>query len=128
MNTRIELTDSAHSMVFKMSEGNPGAVSVCAQIMGQGEIVDPDMAIGSIMPIFLLDTLGIYSSRIWMLYKDVCGESIINMLAVLRANQLGLLSSDAINHAIDNRGDGIDCDLVVEQVKLRLPNFAAQAV
>lgn len=71
-----------------------------------------------------MDMLGIYESRIWMLYKDVCGENLEKMLGVLRANQLGFVSSEIVNAAIDNRGAGIDVDDLFRQVKEWLPEFA----
>jgi hypothetical protein len=79
----------------------------------------------------MLDTLGIYEHRIWGLYKDVCDCHLGKMIAVLRANQLGQLAgvnAHALNHAIDNYGDGIDLNAVVEAVKSRLPNFNPEAI
>jgi hypothetical protein len=45
-------------------------------------------------PILDMDELGIYGSRIWILYKDFNGEDLPRMIASLRAVQLGLLSQD----------------------------------
>jgi len=74
----------------------------------------------------MMDTLGIYEERIWGLYEDVCGGEPGKVIALLRAYQLGQLAGvtlEALNHAIDNRGDGLDLEAVVEAVKGRLPNF-----
>ncbi len=121
--TRLELTDSIMDVVIKMVEGNPGAISVCTQLLKENKEIDPDSALGEMGSIFSLDGLGIYGSRIWMLYKDVCGEDITKTIGLLRANQLGFISETILNHAIDNRGDGVDLDNLMEQVKEKLPNF-----
>lgn len=110
-----------------MSNGNTGTLSVCCQILQQSAAVDPDCASG-ILPIMQLDTMNIWESRIWMLYKDVCNCDLPKMLAVLRAWQLGQLAgatTTAINHAIDNCGDGLDLDAIMTAVKKRLPRFNA---
>lgn len=54
----------------------------------------------------------------------VCGQDIVKTHAVLRAQQLGLVSAAAVAHATDNRGAGIDVDALVAAVRERLPNFA----
>jgi hypothetical protein len=42
-------------------------------------------------PILALDSHGIYGPHIWILYKEICGESIPRTIAILRAVQLGFL-------------------------------------
>ena len=59
-----------------------------------------------------------------MLYKDVCKEDIVKTVAMLRANQLGILQKDKLIHAIDNYGNGINVDELHTQVKDQLPSFA----
>lgn len=120
---RIELTDSFQDVVLKMGEGNPGALTVCMNLAAQAEKIDPDAALGYINPLMLLDSFGIYAERIWMLYKEVCMENVGTMLGILRANQLGFLSRDKLNHAIDHNGAGIDVEDLIAKVKERLPNF-----
>ena len=122
-NTILDLNDDAMSMTFKMSGGNPGAATVCMKLLEDGGRIDPDAALEGYAKIFELDTLGIYASRIWMLYKDVCSEDVVKMCAVLRAYQLGLITEYNVDHAIDNRGAGIDVDALLAQVKGRLPAF-----
>jgi hypothetical protein len=73
-----------------------------------------------------MDTHGVYGHRIWMLYKDVCGENIENMLAVLRACQLGIITDQTMNHAIDNYGDGLDVPAILGKVKEQLTEFGAK--
>ena len=121
--TRIEGTDTMQSAIMKMSGGNPGAMTVCMDIHERAADIDPDAAMGALATLLSLDSHGVYEHRIWMLYKDVCGEDLPTMMAINRACQLGIISNDVLDHAIDNRGDGIDVSDLVRQVKIRLPAF-----
>lgn len=123
MKTKIQLNDSLEDMLFKMSEGNPGALTTCLQILKDGKQIDPDNAIGGLGAILSLDTLGLYGSKIWMLYKDVCECNLPQMLAVLRSWQLGMLSATQVRHAVENCGDGINVADICAKVAERLPRF-----
>lgn len=66
---RINLDMSPMEMVMKMARGNPGALTVCI------ELLKPDVAKG-IMLLCKLDDMELYESKIWLAYKDVCGSDI----------------------------------------------------
>ena len=121
---RLGLDDTSLGVLVKLSEGNPDALTVCSDLLRNGAKIDPDAVLKGLSPLLALDTANIYASRIWMLYKDVCGEDLTRMIAVLRATQLGFLSTEALNHAIDNGGDGVDVNDLERQVRIRLPHFA----
>ena len=123
IKTRIKLKDTVEDILIKMSEGNFGALRVCSDILKNGPVIDPDNCLGGIGVLMALDTHNIYGPSIWMLYKDVCKENLSHMIAVLRAVQLGFISTAVLKHAIENTGDGIDISAVVKQVKERLPRF-----
>ena len=123
-DTRIKLDDTGMSATMKLSEDIPGAIKVCTQILNRGEDIDPYGVFGGLGILLMLDTFGIYGSRIWMLYKDVCKQDIVKTIAMLRIVQLGMLSEDKLQHAIDNRGDGIDIDDLHKKVMQRLPGFS----
>ena len=123
MSERIQLTDSTMDVCMKMSEGNPGALTVIMSLMRDAQKIDPDNWMPGLGEVLSLDSLGIYGSKIWMLYKDVCGEDLVKMCAVMRSWQLGITSQQSLIHAIDNRGDGLDVDDLLKQVKTRLPAF-----
>jgi len=106
-----------------MSEGNPGALTVCMNIIKNGEQIDPDNLMGGLGVILSLDTLGLYGSKIWMLFKDVCGSNLPKMIAVLRGWQLGFLSAAKIHHAVENYGEGINVDEICTKVVKQLPRF-----
>ena len=122
-NTRIELTDSLISSIQKISEGNPGAVSVCTMMLKECPKIDPDIVFGGLGCLLSLDSHAIYGASVWMLYKDVCGEDIVKTLAVLRAVQLGLMEEEKLIYAIGNYGKGIDVNHIYDLVKEKLPNF-----
>lgn len=123
MKTKIELNDSGQEILFKMSEGNPGALTVLLRVLTEGEQIDPDGAMGGLGPILALDTLGLYGPKIWMLFKDVCGEDLSKMLAVLRGWQLGFVSAEQVRIAVENYGNGIDVVDLCNKVGKRLPAF-----
>jgi hypothetical protein len=127
MKTKIEMTDSLEDMMFKMSEGNPGALNVCLQMLQDGEQIDPDSAMGGLGAILSLDTLRLYGSKIWMLYKDVCEQDLSKMLAVLRGCQLGYVSGEQVRHAADNYSEGINVDEICAKVCEHLPAFKLAA-
>ena len=123
MKNKLGLEDSGMDVLYKLSEGNPGALTVCMEVLKKGAEIDPDAFGGGLLQLLVFDTLGIYGSRIWMLYKDVCESNLVSMLGVMRAWQLGFITQSQLNWAIDNRGDGLDVKQAVSQVKERLPSF-----
>lgn len=100
---RITRDMSVVDAIAAMSDGNPGAISVLAQVF-HGE----SGGVTGFFRILRLDSLGIYGPRIWMLFKDVCREELGVMLKVLDAFGRGDISQAALDHAIDNRGAGLD--------------------
>ena len=125
---RIGLQDTALDVFMKLSEGNPGALTVCMEIFTQNAAIDPDAFLSGLGPLLALDTLGIYGSSIWLLYKDICGEDITKTLAVLRAWQLGFVSDAEIRLAIEachagGYNTGLNPETLLAQVQERLPMF-----
>ena len=127
MYEKIELTDTAIEAAMKIGEGNPGAISVCAQIIKRVDDIDPDSATSWLGPFCQMGEAGIVGSRVWMLYKVVCGEDLVKTLAVLRGRQLGFVSEAELNHAIDNRGDGLYVEQILESVQAELPAFGVES-
>jgi hypothetical protein len=121
---KIKLTDNLADIFFKLSEGNPGALNVLVTIV-KDEDIDPDDFLGPLGTLLSFDTHQIYGSNIWILYKDICGESIVKTVAVLRACQLGFIAEEVIHQAINiHSAIGIlDPDNLYQQVKKRLPRF-----
>jgi hypothetical protein len=127
-NPRIRLTDTVMDMFMKMSDGNPGALTVLMRSMKEGPAIDPQSALGEICVILSLDTHDIYGHEIWGFYKDVCGQDLVMMLALLRAVQLGFAAESEIKRAITDRGSMTNerkAELLAK-VKDRLPLFGQQ--
>jgi hypothetical protein len=123
MNEKIELKNTTMTAIIKMSEGNPGALTVCLRLLKEVPYYDPDNIMEGLGVLLLLDTLGIYGSRIWMFYKDFCKENIGHVILVMRAYQLGIITQAQVDTAIDNMGAGIDINNIGNKVKAELPNF-----
>lgn len=124
--SKINLDMTGVDAIIAMSENNPGAATVLSRVVREAANIDPQAVGNGWFVIMTLNDMGIYGPRIWMLYKDVCNQSLPHMLAVLRADQLGQLAgvtSDRIQHAIDNHGEGIDIDAAMGAVQARLPQF-----
>lgn len=121
--SRIQLHMNMQDVLWEMSEGNPGAITVMMRLLQDVPLIDPDDVFAGLGVLMSLDTNRIYGPRIWMLYKDVCGEDLVKMVASLRAVQLGFIPFETLNHAIDHYGDGVDPDALYAQVKERLPFF-----
>ena len=122
MNEQILLTDSVQDVLVKMSEGNPGALMVCMNLLQSTPIIDPDNIMGGIGIILSLDDMGIRGSRIWQLFKDICKENLISLCAVMRGRQLGKLYKGEITNAIDTHTE-LDIGGILEFVKSQLPDF-----
>jgi hypothetical protein len=122
-NTRIELYDNCNSAAKKLADGNAGAIRVLLNLVQNAEQIDPDSPMGGFGALLNLDSFGIYGPRIWMLYKDVCGENLTKTLGVLLACQFGIISQSVLNTAIDNRGSGLEVVEAVKKVREVSPNF-----
>lgn len=127
--TRLDLSDSMMDVFIKMCEGNPGAMSVLAQIMEHGEKIDPDNALGGLGPILSLDTHEIHGSNIWILFKDVCGQNIVHMIAMLRGTQLGLIPYGTMrDHIFATPYMGkpyTEFEALIASIRKTLPDFGA---
>lgn len=117
---RITLDDTMMNIVMKMADGNPGAVTVLVQLISDKN--DPDSWAGGLGNLLSLDTHGIYGPNIWVLFKNVCGQNIVNVVTVLRAVQLGLYTERDLWNCIDNCTP-LDCEQLLERVQAELPNF-----
>ena len=98
---RISIEMTVADAIVEISDGNPGAVTACVDILNNGES----------WGLIYLDELGIYEKRIYPLWSNVCDSDALKTLAVLYAARHERAGVDAhtLNHAIDNRG-GIEWD------------------
>ncbi len=87
---KINLGMSFMEMISVMSEGNPGAITVLAEIIK----ADP---ITGVIKILNLDSLDIRGSKIWMLYKDCCGQDMDKFFRTLDFIRGGAYTSEEID-------------------------------
>jgi hypothetical protein len=100
---RIHLQMNVIEAVGVLAEGNPGAATVLMRLMQEVEAIDPKASMGWLLYFLSLDTLRLYGPKIWLLYKDCCGENITNFCSVIRANQFGLIGDGEIANLVDER-------------------------
>jgi hypothetical protein len=124
---------SSQALMAKLAEGSTEVMRVVFQISQEGERIDPYNA-RSNAALDALENLGIRGSRLWNLYDALCDRNIGKLIAVLRAQQLGMIKGEEIVNAADNRAlakqlqlpwTGIDAADVLWRVRQRLPDFAA---
>jgi len=126
---KIGLTDSTVDVLFKMSEGNPGALQVIMGILEQGDKIDPENAFGGLGTVMLLDTYEIYGPRIYMLCSDCCRKDLVAVFTMVRAVQMGMHSVEELNASIgtDLGGRGTDiyekAQELCKELQTKLPKF-----
>lgn len=124
----VKIRDTVKEAMLKMSEGNPGAMTVLIDLINREHLIDPDSALGGLGTMLSMDDVDIRGPLIWVCYKDLCGEDLVKMVGLWRGAQLGFVTRDDIKFEIEqlNAGPhaiGIDVDGVLEKVRARLPNF-----
>lgn len=127
--SRITLTDDAANAVFKLAEGNPGAIRVCCEMLLHGSAIDPDACFGPWAHLLALDTSEIYGPRIWRLFKDICDSDLVKVIGLLRSVQLGYLGESALRAAIDGSAHLPEGEVtaLVDRVREHLPRFCGAA-
>lgn len=65
---RVKVHMDIAEIITVLSDGNPGAVSVLIKWLETDPL--------ALMGILTLDSKRLYGSRIWVVYKDVCGEDL----------------------------------------------------
>jgi hypothetical protein len=108
-----------------LSDGNPGAIAAMTELVTSAEKIDPDSVLVALGPLMMLDSFGIYGSRIWMLFEDLCGRDVAKTIGLLRAVQLGLCSEHSLSLAIDGDKSAVDLPALLASVRGRLHEFAA---
>ena len=114
--------------IFELSEGNPGAVTVIANMMKIATRVDPQSWTKDLTPIIEFDEWNLAGSRIWMLFKDVCGQNPVAVFTLFRAVQLGFIPRETVlgkveQHYTITAGHPLDIPGLYKQVKEKLVRF-----
>ncbi len=87
---KINLDMSFMQMIMVMGEGNPGAITVLANMMNDDPIMGP-------IRILHLDHYEIRGSKLWMLFKDCCGQNLEKMYRTLDFLRGGAYTQEEID-------------------------------
>ena len=101
--SRVEITDTVSDMMVKMSDGNPGALTTMMVMLQESQAIDPQMALGGLGTVMLLDTWEIYGSGIYVLYNDKCDRDLRKMVLLIRATQLGKFPHNKLKEMADDQ-------------------------
>jgi hypothetical protein len=121
-NQRITLEDNLFSALAKLAEGNPGALTAMMKMSQESPAIDPDAAFGPFAPLFSLDTMGLYGSHIWNLWK-VCQHSTLNISILFRQVQMGLMSESKVTAAAHSGKAEFDFPALLAQLQELIPAF-----
>ena len=108
--TRINPDGPLFPALTALAENNGGAVAVLHQAAITAAGLNPENPQAAWGPLLLLDQLGIYGDRVWNLHKDVCGHDTATFIGVLQATELGIISREVLEAAIDHQGTGLNVD------------------
>ena len=89
---KLQVSDTK-TMLFQMSEGSPGALTVLMKLLEIGP--------RGFMDVLNFDDMGIRGAGIWVAYKDHCGSDIEKLRTALRDRSPELVA--AVNAKIHDR-------------------------
>lgn len=85
MREPINLMENTKAVLIKMSEGNPGAITVLMGLIGRD---DPS----ALMTVLSLDDMNMRGGQIWVGYKDYCGEDIEKFAQCINDRDSGMVA------------------------------------
>lgn len=95
MAKKLNSNMSGMEVIMAMCEGNPGAMMV---LMGMME--SPT----GLMDIFMLDSMDIRGSHLYMLSNDCCGRDPNKFARTLMMIRSGVFTQEEIHHNLEDRG------------------------
>jgi hypothetical protein len=111
---RITNTDTCDTIIVKMSNGVFGAVSVVVQMLKEPNGLEL---------LRVLDTNGIYGSHIWILYKNICGQKINEMSAIIKSMEH--TNAKNVMHLIAQINLGESPEINLDALKIVPPDFTS---
>lgn len=124
---------SLKTTAIMLAEGNPGAINVIANLCKHYESLDPYNVFKEMAPLVFFAEQDITGPAIWMLYKDVCKEDLKNVVIVMRAYQMGLLSAEELKERVHNTRYGagfspLNFDDLLSKLRMILPELCVAPV
>lgn len=89
----VELTDTTRDLAIKMSEGNPGALTVLCHLMERG--------MEGLMNILALDDMNMRGPQIWVAFKDFAGQDLNVLIGALQDRSQEMV--DKVNSVCTDR-------------------------
>ena len=80
--TKLRESMTVHDVIITMSEGNPGALTACMDILKQSD---------GLLSLLALDTYGIYGSQLYIVWNYSCERDTPLMIQLLAAVALELI-------------------------------------
>ena len=90
----VNFSDSTQTVLVKMSEGNPGAVSVLMDLLKRD---DP----AALMTLLTLDDMNMRGPQIWVGYKDHCESDIEKFAACINDRDPEMVATVNANSGIN---------------------------
>lgn len=113
---------AAQEDLFRLSEGNPGAINVMVSTMMNYVKVDPRAVFGPMHVVMFLEEHQIKGSNIWFMFKNVCEQNLVYFIAFIRGVQLGLIDHFIPADIAKRRTpEPIDFPALIEKIKERTP-------
>lgn len=101
-NTRLKASDSILEIAMKMSDGNPSALQVIMTLL-------QDSTGMGFAEILTIDSIGLYGSKLYMLWNDCCDRDMDKVKSVLYARMRGKLTDwEIMEHVAGIRGTPFD--------------------
>lgn len=119
--SRLKLEMGFNDALFALSEGNPGAINVMMDAFRTADTIDPE-GMGAWGFLLNLDLFEIYGSRIWVLFKDLCGENLPLTIAMVRSVQMGVISQNDLYGMLAGESS-LNPAEVAARLKEKLPSF-----
>lgn len=83
---RIDMHMTTYDVIMALAEGNPGALTVLASLAREPQTAEWDWTVDMLS----LDNYNIYGDKIWLLFKDCCGENYPELRDTLRHFRHGI--------------------------------------
>jgi hypothetical protein len=92
---RIKDNMSMMDVATAMCEGNPGALQCIIQLIKTTNDLD-----SGFLTLCRADDLGVYGANLYVLWADVCNKDAYKLMALFRAEQLGIIKKERFDQLI----------------------------
>jgi hypothetical protein len=121
MGRIVDGVDSIEESIYKISDGNPGAVLVISAMMKAAKTASamPDDRGAMTFPLLTLDDLGIYGSQVYCFWKLWARENAPRAVVLLIGHHMGLCKITP-EDLLASEESGAPCPFDVEDVQAKV--------